>query len=139
MSKDLEQKTIDAAHAILSGILQQITEQQDSTSVLLDFIVHIESFRKTALLRETSENLSVSHGEGKKNVDPKMITVEEMRLTTRVYHMLKRGELHTLYDILKTGSDSIAEKKSVGPKILDELDGKVRDFGYILNKKGITD
>lgn len=139
MNKNLEQKTINVAHAILSGILQDITKQQDSTSVLLDFIVHIESFRKTAILMETSENLSVSHGEGVNNIDPKMITVEDMQFTTRAYNMLKRGELHTLYDILKAGSNSIAEQKNAGPKTLDELDDKVAEFGYILNKRGITE
>lgn len=60
------------------------------------------------------------------------MSIEDMDLSVRSFNCLKRANINTIEDLTKRTEDDMLKVRNLGRKSLDEVMGKLKDFGFDL-------
>jgi DNA-directed RNA polymerase subunit alpha len=63
------------------------------------------------------------------------MTIEEMDLSVRSYHCLKRANIHTVEELTKKTEEDMLKVRNLGKKSLDEVIYKLESYGLSLQDK----
>ena len=63
------------------------------------------------------------------------MTIEDLDLTVRSYHFLKRANIHTVEDLTKKTEDDMLKVRNLGKKSLVEVINKLESLGLSLKDK----
>ncbi len=92
----------------------------------INMFVVLSEFGDTQILHEAAEDPL-----------PKILEkpIEEMELSIRSYHCLKRANIHTIEDLTKKTEDDMLKVRNLGKKSLDEVIYKLSTYGLSLKEQ----
>ena len=91
-----------------------------------DLIIEwVENHEITEELLELCHSIINSH----KLSTPEDVTIEELDLSPRSYNCLKRGNIHTLKDLISKTRDDMMKVRNLGRKSLKEVELKLKEMG----------
>jgi DNA-directed RNA polymerase subunit alpha len=91
-----------------------------------------ESVKYACELLEKQFELIIS---GQKIGEEEVVSVTDLKLSTRVYNALENKNIKTLRDLLNTPLEDLEEMKNLGKKSIEEIEKALRKRGYYLKTR----
>jgi len=61
------------------------------------------------------------------------MNIDELELSVRSYNCLKRAGINTVEELTNRSLESMGNIRNLGKKSLDEIQGRLKDFGLSFN------